>query len=427
MNSMSNSTPPAPAADLLDSGGFKIPAGCRRIFITAELEPSNGDPRIQPTGFPDIGPVLYPDPAENDALICLIESEASMANRLEEVCLADKYVGTLDAKLASLPYIKLTDTELADGVFKTSSTIDGHRFASEYIMGAKGRLTGTGITATFGGFQPPPPDNVEMVEFVRTRLGMPAADTCPAAKVPEIHRLAMEYDPLSLIHGFQISVKNKLTFVGLRAPRALTASIVGLNCDRVTVPGIHFDPIGTGDAGQAIFQKQRITAKKIEARFSIDVKLLTSLRLDTPVANGAPGQLQAARVQLLLAIALWKVAAFLDLLSVELSLRTECKLRLKRDEKGKPLPISVSCEPKAKAPADAAQKKSDGSDTATILAAGPRGGSSGRTGGSVASGRTWQAAELDGTHFEAASGAEGADVPTAPRGAGVRGHRAPTA
>jgi hypothetical protein len=45
--------------------------------------------------------------------------------------------------------------------------------------------------------------------------------------------------------------------------------------------------------------------------------------------NGQPGQYQHARFQLLLAIALWKVAAFLDLLRVELSLRTECKLRLK--------------------------------------------------------------------------------------------------
>jgi CRISPR-associated protein Csb1 len=335
---MSNSTTPAPASALpFTFGGFAIPAGCRRIFITAELEPSNGDPRIQPTGFPDVGPVLYPDPAEKDGLICLIESEASMANWLEAVCVADKYIGTLKPALAGLPYIKLTDT---NGGFKTSSIIDGHRFASEYIMGAKGRLSGTGPTSSMGGFQAPPPDNVEMVEFIKTRLGMPAGDTCPAANVPEIHRVAMEYDPLSLLHGFQISVKGKLTFVGLRSPRAISASIVGLNCDRVIVPGIRFDPIGTGDAGQAIFQKPRITAKTILARFSIDVGLLTSLRLDTPGVD-APGQHQAVRSQLLLAIALWKVAAFLDLLSVELSLRTECKLRLKRGEGKQP---TASCE-----------------------------------------------------------------------------------
>lgn len=342
---MSNSTPPAPASNLLEFGGFSIPAGCRRIFITAELEPSNGDPRIQPTGFPDVGPVLYPDPAGEHGLICLIESEPSMANRLEEVCLADKYTGTLKPALQGLPYIKLTKNGKPDGEFVTASTIDGHRFASEYIMGAKGLLIGNGASCRFESFQPNPTNgnSVDLVGFVRQRLGMPSHDSCLAANVPEIHRLAMEYDPLSLIHGFQISVKNKLTFVGLRSPRALTASILGLNCDRVTVPGIRFDPIGTGEAGQAIFQKQRITAKKIEARFSIDVGLLTSLRLDTPGPNGALGQYQAARAQLLLAIALWKVAAFLDLLQVELSLRTECKLRLKRGYDGQPL-VSAACE-----------------------------------------------------------------------------------
>lgn len=316
------------AQSLLTFGGLSVPAGCRRIFITAELEPTNGDPRIQPTGFPDIGPVFYPDPSGQNGNICLIESEASMANRLEEVCLADKYTGALKPILNGLPYIKLTENGRSDGVFKTSSTIDGHRFASEYIMGAKGHLTGNGDGANMEPYQDPDNQNEEMVELVKARLGMPSADSCPAANVPEIFRLAMEYDPLSLIHGFQISVKNKLTFVGLRSPRALTACIVGLDCERVSVPGIRFDPIGTGEAGQAIFQKQRIAAKKIEARFSIDVGLLASLRLDA-MQNGQPGQYQNARFELLLAIALWKVAAFLDLLRVELSLRTECKLRLK--------------------------------------------------------------------------------------------------
>lgn len=327
---MSNDTQVQPDTQqpLLTFGGLTVPAGCRRIFITAELEPSNGDPRIQPTGFPDIGPVMYPDPSGQNGLICLIESEASMANRLEEVCLADKYIGTLKSTLSGLPYIKLTENGKADGLFKTSSSIDGHRFASEYIMGAKGRLTGTGADANMSAYQDPANQNKELVELVKTRLGMPSADTCPAANVPEIFHLAMEYDPLSLIHGFQISVKKKLTFVGLRSPRALTASIIGLNCERVSVPGIRFDPIGTGEAGQAIFQKQRITAGTIEARFSIDVGLLACMRLDTP-ANGNPGEYQNPRFQLLLGIALWKVAAFLDLLRVELSLRSECKLRLK--------------------------------------------------------------------------------------------------
>src|SRR5881397_1018620 len=90
---------------LLTFGGFTVPAGCRRIFVTAELEPTNGDPRIQPTGFPDIGPVLYPDPSGQNGNICLIESEASMANRLEEVCFSNKYEGVLKDEFKGLPYL----------------------------------------------------------------------------------------------------------------------------------------------------------------------------------------------------------------------------------------------------------------------------------------------------------------------------------
>ncbi len=329
---------------LLEFGGFTVPADCRRIFITAELESSNRDPRIQPTGFPDIGPVMYPDPSGKEGLICLIESEASMANRLEEVCLADKYTGELKTSLKGLPYIKLTDTGLPNGQLITASTIDGHRFASEYIMRALGHIQNSPLSIK--SFDPATPSDViedsagktnpkkrektksskpEFVAFVRKYLGMTTPDRCPTANVPNIFVLAMEYDPLSLIHGFQISIRKKLTFVGLRSPRALTASIVASKCERVIVPGVRLDPIGTGDAGQAIFQKQRITAGKIEARFSVDVGLLASLRLDSPGTNSR----QNARLQLLLAIALWKIATFLNQLKVELSLRTECKLKIK--------------------------------------------------------------------------------------------------
>jgi CRISPR-associated protein Csb1 len=311
-------------------GGFTIPAGCRRIFITAELEPSNGDPRIQPTGFPDVGPVLYPDPAEKDGLICLIESEASMANRLEEVCFSNKYEGTLMDKFTGLPYLKAhTGTGVA-AVLKTSSTLDGHRFASDFL--AKGK-------ADFGNGEK------TLAEHIKTTLGM-AGDgrTMPIANVPNVFPLVLGLDTMSLIHGFQIS-NELISFVGLRLPRALSASVIGLDCERISVPGIKFN-VGQveSESGQAIFQKVRITAKKIEARFSIDVGLLTSLRLDTPGENGALVQHQAVRTQLLLAIALWKVAAFLDLLSVELSLRTECKLRLKRDEKKNTIAPEFVCE-----------------------------------------------------------------------------------
>ncbi len=301
---------------LLNFGGFVVPSGCRRVFITAELEPSNSDPRIQPTGFPDIGPVLYPDPSGRDGLICLIESEASMANRLEEVCFSNKYEGTLKETFRGIPYLRAESGKGNNSAFKTSSTLDGHRFASDFL--AKGK-------AAFGGDG----ENKTLAEYIKAQLGMSDnGKTMPVARIPEVFQLAMEIDPMSLIHGFQIS-NEQISFVGLRLARSLTASIIGTNCERVAVPGVKFN-IGQveSESGQAIFQKQRITAAKIEARFSVDVSLLESLRLDTP-QDGNAGQYQEARFKLLLALALWKVAAFMDLLSIELSLRTDCKLRLK--------------------------------------------------------------------------------------------------
>jgi len=324
-NSPINTPPP-----LSTFGGFTVPAGCRRIFITVELEPSNGDPRIQPTGFPDLGPVLYADPAEKDGLICLIESEASMANRLEEVCMDNKYEGTLKPALAGLPYLKAQAGNGSNAVFKTASTLDGHRFASDFL--AKGR-------ARFA-------DDTEqtLADCIKTTLDMASdGSTMPIARIPDVFVLVMGLDPMSLIHGFQVS-NEQIKFVGLRLPRALTASIIGLQCQRVTVPGVKFN-VGQvkSESGQPIFQKPRITAKKIEARFSVDVGLLSSLRLDSLDGQGQRGQHQTARLQLLIALALWKVAAFLDSMNVELSLRTECKLRLKR-EGGNVIAPRAKCE-----------------------------------------------------------------------------------
>ncbi len=255
-----------------------------------------------------------------------------MANRLEEVCLDNKYEGTLKSALAGVPYLRVQTGTDANPTFKTASTLDGHRFASDFL--AKG-------TAAFA----PDATATTLAEHVKTSLGMTAdGKTMPIARVPDAFPLVMGLDTMSLIHGFQIS-NAQISFVGLRLPRALTASVVGLNCQRVTVPGVKFN-VGQveSESGQAIFQKQRITARSVQARFSIDAGLLSSLRLDTLGERGAVGECQNARLKLLLAIALWKVASFLDLLSVELSLRTECKLRLKSGDNGDVVAPEAKCE-----------------------------------------------------------------------------------
>jgi CRISPR-associated protein Csb1 len=297
-------------------GGVSVQAGTKRLYVTAALVPSTGDPRIQPTKFPDIDTVMYPDPSGEHGQICLIESEPSMANRLEEVAVADKYTGALAPELASLPYIRVEKGER----FMTASTIDGHRFASEYVMKAK-------LREANGDAQ----EGEKLVDYVKRELHG-SADNIPAANVPRIFRLAMELDPLALIHGFQISLKGELTFVGLRSPRALTAYIVGLNSQTVGVPGVRIDPIGTGDAGQAIFRKERIVAKVIQANFAIDIGLLTGLPVGAEPAqdekNDAANEARDHRRRLLVALALWKVARFLKELSDGHRLRSECDLAL---------------------------------------------------------------------------------------------------
>ncbi len=310
-------------------GGVAIPEGTKRLYITAELLASNGDPRIQPTGFPDIGPVFYPDPSGEHGQICLVESEASMANRLEEVCVANKYTGTLLPELKGLSYIKV----MKDERFMTASTLDGHRFASEYVMKAKFKANekdqdGKDVEK---GFK----KDEMLVDYVKRELDG-TGDNVPAANVPRIFRLAMELDPLSLIHGFQISLKNVLTFVGLRSPRALTASIVGLNAQPVGIPGVRIDPIGTGDAGQAIFRKERIVAEQIQANFAIDVGLLMGLSVGPEPAKDESKEEKDVRTaktdqrcKLLIALSVWKVARFLKDLSDGHRLRTECDLVLK--------------------------------------------------------------------------------------------------
>ena len=188
-------------------GGVMIPADTKRLYVTATLAPSTGDPRIQPTGFPDIGPVFYPDPSGEHGQICLIESEASMANRLEEVCVADRYTGTLAPELAGLPYIRVT----AGDRFMTASTLDGHRFASEYIMKAKGQFPKG--PRTNGEIQ-----SEMLVDYVKREL-MERRTMFPLPMCHVSSALRWSWTHSRSFHGFQISLKNLLTFVGLRSPR----------------------------------------------------------------------------------------------------------------------------------------------------------------------------------------------------------------
>src|SRR5947209_8937999 len=86
-----------------------------RILIEAALKPVVGT-RIQPTGFPDLGPATYDAPGENGSIIptLLVESAQSMANRLEAVCW-DEATDDLASELKGLPFVKVKLTGLGSG------------------------------------------------------------------------------------------------------------------------------------------------------------------------------------------------------------------------------------------------------------------------------------------------------------------------
>ncbi len=105
-----------------------------RILIEAALQPVAGT-RIQPTGFPDLGPAVYDAPDGKGGVIptLLVESAQSMANRLEVVCW-DEAADDIVPELKGLPFVKVKLAGLGDGADTTCSLLEFHRLNSPYIM-----------------------------------------------------------------------------------------------------------------------------------------------------------------------------------------------------------------------------------------------------------------------------------------------------
>src|SRR6266446_1165348 len=105
-----------------------------RILIVVALKPVAGS-RIQPTGFPDLGPATYEAPDGNGGTVStlLVESAQSMANRLEAVCW-DEATEDLVDELKGLPYVRVKLAGLGDGNDTTSSILEFHRLNSPYII-----------------------------------------------------------------------------------------------------------------------------------------------------------------------------------------------------------------------------------------------------------------------------------------------------
>lgn len=298
-----------------------------RILITAALKPVAGT-RIQPTGFPDLGPATYDAPDGNGGVIStlLVESAQSMANRLEAVCW-DEATDDITPELKGLPFVSVKLAGIGDGTDTTSSLLEFHRLNSPYIM-----------NGTADGGRP-------FADMVRAQLGLGAAPGKKAKKNPEVapaedggekerddiagvvnlRRLAtvcFKYDPNSLVHGvFLEKIAGRL-----RHPRAISAFIEASGVGRADSGGVKFDRAlpkpkvagvdAKGGYGNVPFHRTEFTARSIIAFFSIDL------------AQTRGYGLPAEATELLAILSLWKVRRFLE---SNMRLRSACELEV--DEK----------------------------------------------------------------------------------------------
>jgi len=295
-----------------------------RVLIEAALKPVAGT-RIQPTGFPDLGPAVYQD--ANDVTTLLVESAQSMANRLEAVCW-DEGADTIAPELKGLPYVLVKLQGIGDGSDTTTSLQEFHRLNSPYIMSGKsGDKTFADVLK--------PQLGLATVAGAAKKTGKKSADTPSAdepaaterepddvAGVVNLRKLAavcFKYDPNSLVHGiFLEKIAGRL-----RHPRALSAFVEATGVGRADSGGVKFDRAlpkpkvagvdAKGGYGNVPFHRTEFTAKAITAYFSLD---LSQIR-----GYGLPADATA----LLTALSLWKVRKFLD---SNMRLRSACELEL---------------------------------------------------------------------------------------------------
>jgi CRISPR-associated protein Csb1 len=256
-----------------------------RLLLEAPLRPVQGA-RFQPTGFPDLGAAVFDAP---DGRRLLVESAQSMANRLENVCW-DSANKDLVPELSGLSYVRV---ERADGSYLTSSITEAHRINSPYILEGKDKKFLELLKAETKGMEE---GNIDRRKLAALLFG---------------------YDAHSLVHGLFLA-KSELAGGRLRVERALSSFIEAVDVQVAASGGVkndHVDPSGEAKKGfgNVPFQRDEYTAKQIVAFFNLDLAEIRGF--------GLP--LEASK--LLIALALYKIAAFLE---QPMRLRTACDLEL---------------------------------------------------------------------------------------------------
>jgi len=271
-----------------------------RVVIAAQLEPIDGrHARFQPASFPHLGPAEYQRPDGKRMLV--VESEQSMANRLEAV-LWDDTDKRPSQVVRPLPYVVV---ESEDGRYLTSSRQDPHRLASIYIMDGKLKH-----------------EDKRGLDWVREQLGLEAVTPGHAQPTdwPAVYRGILRMDPLCLVHGVFFS--NPGIPTQPRVTRALRAYVEAEGVQQADFGGVKKDlvipkmvrELGVGAQqgyGFVPYHRRHYTAEAIWARFMIDTVQLRGYGLGDDVTR------------LLTAVALYQVFSWL---AEPQRLRTDCTL-----------------------------------------------------------------------------------------------------
>lgn len=263
-------------------------ADAPRLLLEAELKPLQGT-RFQPTGFPNLGAARYAGPNGEEML--LVESNQSMANRLEAICW-DEATDDWVLPLHGLPLVKVQDT---NGKALTNSVLEAHRLNSPYI------------------------ENSDWFATLKSEIGWDEKTKSPIDFRGKVYPTVLKFDPNSLTHGFFLE-----SIAGvIRSPRALSAFIEADDAHIAASGGVkndRVDPTGKSEGGGAKqgfgnvpFARDEFTAKRLVAYFNIDIAQIRAFGL---------GELVEC---FLIAFALFKIRA---LLSGGLRLRTACDLTL---------------------------------------------------------------------------------------------------
>lgn len=255
-----------------------------RLLLRAKLKPLQGT-RFQPTGFPEIGAALYEGPDGTPTL--LVESAQSMANRMEAVCW-DKVADDWVVPLKGLSVIKVNDKA---GAPLTNSVLEAHRINSPYILEGQDKTVFDKLKNELADMEE---GLVDLRKLARSLLAL---------------------DANSLLHGVFLA-KKELAGGRLRLPRALSGFIEARDSKVAASGGVKNDSVNpSGDTskgfGNVPFSRDEFVSPEIDAYFNID---LAQLR-----GYGLP----ESAYQLLVALALYKIRAFLE---YGLRLRTACDL-----------------------------------------------------------------------------------------------------